>query len=116
MDDMADAISLAIVSAFVLRRDPLQSCVIAQNTGIMLVLMNASISLVFMSGELTSPTNPQSIFSSLRLYAGTAFPSAPERPIASHPRFCKDATNCLLIRPARSEERRVGKECRSRWS
>ena len=33
-----------------------------------------------------------------------------------HKPFAEDEVKVLLIEPRRSEERRVGKECRSRWS
>src|SRR5438034_9219853 len=45
-----------------------------------------------------------------------AVTSSPRRPMLERPTMSPPAVACSTQRRDRSEERRVGKECRSRWS
>src|ERR1035437_2120493 len=73
-------------------------------------LVGGRVPAIADSGNMSSTTAATPAASAIRIIAIPLRP-LPQRPRAPAPRIARSA-----MMPDRSEERRVGKECRSRWS
>src|SRR3712207_9504029 len=78
------------------RHDPGREVFVLQNPALLDVQLDVGFDRSFRTGRLLH---------ALRV-----------EPVRAHDSFDGDALPVLIVRQIRSEERRVGKECRSRWS